>query len=335
MSASGLTSVTTGEREVVFTRVLDAPRDMVFTVWTDPKHVARWWGPRGFTTTTERMDVRAGGSWRFCMHGPDGRDYENLITYLEVERPRRLVYKHGGDKETEPVNFQVTVTFDEHGERGAQTKLTMRMIFPSAQALQHVVKTYGALEGGKQNVERLVEYLGTVPGAKAGPDEFVISRVFAAPREVVFKAWTDAEHLQKWFGPKGSTITRCTMDLRPGGVFHYAMRTADGREMWGKWTFREIDPPCRVTAVVSFSDEHGGMGRHPMSPDWPREILSVFQFDPHAGIGGGTVVTIRWSPINATEVERRTFENGRESMQMGWTGTLDRLAAFLDAIKEH
>jgi uncharacterized protein YndB with AHSA1/START domain len=116
-------------RELVFKRVFNAPRDLVFDVWTDPKHVAQWWGPTGFSTTIQEMDVRAGGTWRLVMHGPDGTDYKNRIVFLEVVKPERLVYKHEPEKGTEPVTFETTVTF---ADRGGKTELTMRMLFPSA-----------------------------------------------------------------------------------------------------------------------------------------------------------------------------------------------------------
>ena len=80
------------DREIIATRVFDAPRELVFKMWTDPKHVGRWWGPRGFTTTIHEMDVKPGGIWRLTMHGPDGRDYKNKVVFLEVEEPERLVY---------------------------------------------------------------------------------------------------------------------------------------------------------------------------------------------------------------------------------------------------
>ena len=149
-----------GDREIAAVRIFDAPRDLVWTVWTDPEHIAKWWGPKGFTTTTYNMDVKAGGVWRFVMHGPD-RDYQNKITYLEVVKPERLVYKHGGtgdkeDREIEPVSFQVTVTF---AEQGGKTRVDMRMAFPSAKARDYVVKTYGAVEGLAQTLGRLEDYL--------------------------------------------------------------------------------------------------------------------------------------------------------------------------------
>ena len=125
--------------------VFDAPRDLVFEAWTDPKHVGNWWGPKGFTTTTHEMDVRPGGVWRFVMHGPNGVDYQNKNTYIEIVKPERLVYDHG-DKGT-PGYFQVTVTFAEQGDK---TRLTMRMLFQSVAERDTVVKTYNAIEGANQ-----------------------------------------------------------------------------------------------------------------------------------------------------------------------------------------
>ena len=144
------------DRELVFTRVFDAPRELVFEAWTDPKQIAQWWGPKGFTTTIHQMDVRPGGVWRLVMHGPDGIDYKNKIVFLEVVKPERLVYKHEPEKGSEPVNFEVTVIF---AEESGKTRLTMRMVFPSAAARDHVVQKYGAIEGAKQTLERLAGLL--------------------------------------------------------------------------------------------------------------------------------------------------------------------------------
>ena len=331
MAASGTTETQVSECEVTHTRVFDAPRELVFKVWTDPQHAGKWWGPRGFTTTTHSMEFKPGGAWRYCMHGPDGRDYENRITYLEIVEPERLVYKHGGGKEDlEPVNFQTTVTFEDVGGR---TRVTMRAVFASAAALKFVVETYGAVEGGRQHFERLGEYLAEAQSSGTGRGDFVISRVFDAPRELVWKAWTEREALMAWFGPKGVSISRCTLDLRVGGVFHYCMRTPDGKDMWGKWIFREVSPPDRLVFIASFSDEAGGITRHPMAPDWPREMISTITFAEHAGKGRGTVVTVRWNAINAGETERQVFDGSHGSMQQGWTGTFEKLVAYLAGSK--
>ena len=158
------------------------------------------------------------------------------------------------------------------------------------------------------------------------PQEFVISRVFDAPRELVWKCFTDPKRMQQWWGPKGVTIEKSDMDLRPGGRYLYAMRTADGSIMWGKMMYREITPPSRLVFVNSFSDEGGGTTRHPMAPTWPLEMLSVFTFEEE---NGKTRFTVKWTPLNAGEEERATFAAGHGSMQNGWGGTLDKLAAYI------
>src|SRR3954449_1876611 len=112
MPASNPERNDSADREIVAVRVFDAPRELVWKLWTDPHHVAQWWGPNGFTNTIHEMDVRPGGVWRFIMHGPDGVDYPNRIVFIEVVEPERLVYSHGGD-EGDPVQFHVTVTFAE------------------------------------------------------------------------------------------------------------------------------------------------------------------------------------------------------------------------------
>jgi len=156
--------------------------------------------------------------------------------------------------------------------------------------------------------------------------EFVMTRVFDAPRDLVFKMWTEPEHVGQWFGPKGCTIRAVAFDLRPGGIVLCCMKTSDGHEMWGRWVFREIVPPKRLVWVNSFSDENGGLTRHPMSPTWPLEMLTTVDFTEQ---DGKTKITLQWVPINPTEDELKTFNAGHESMKMGWTGTFDRLEAYL------
>jgi len=139
---------------IEFTRLLDAPRELVWEVWTDPKHVAHWWGPNGFSLTHHSMRVAPGGTWDFVMHGPDGRDYDNRITYHEVVRPERLVYSHG--EPGDPDQFHVTVTFAAEGKR---TRLVMHSRFPSVAARDQVAREFGAVKGGSQHLARLADYL--------------------------------------------------------------------------------------------------------------------------------------------------------------------------------
>jgi uncharacterized protein YndB with AHSA1/START domain len=149
----------TADREIVTTRLIDAPRELVYEAFTDPKHVGHWFGPDGFITATRSMDVRVGGQWIFVMHGPDGTDWPNVITYQEVTPPSGLRYLHGDDKE--PDMFNVTVTFDDEG---GKTALTMRAVFKTAAARDFVVRERGAIEGGKQTLARLDAYVRTLRG---------------------------------------------------------------------------------------------------------------------------------------------------------------------------
>jgi uncharacterized protein YndB with AHSA1/START domain len=143
----------TTDREVVQVRLLDAPRELVWRTWTEAQHVDQWWGPRGFTTQTHHMDVRVGGTWHYVMRHAEYGEFDNLVTYREVSSPGRLVYSHGTSQE--PEQFHVTVTFaEDHG----RTRLTMHHVWPTAEALQAVLK-YNVVEGGKQTVDRLVEHL--------------------------------------------------------------------------------------------------------------------------------------------------------------------------------
>ena len=143
-------------RSIVGTRKFDAPRALVFSAWTDAKHLAQWWGPNGFTTTTYSFDFRPGGIWRFVMHGPDGRDYQNLITFEEIVAPERIVYRHGGADDVEPVQFRQTVIFEDLGGRA---RLIWRGDFPSAAERDRVIKEYGADKGLVQTMARLADYV--------------------------------------------------------------------------------------------------------------------------------------------------------------------------------
>jgi uncharacterized protein YndB with AHSA1/START domain len=149
-------TASTADREIVITRLLNAPRELVFQAWTDPEHVDKWWGPTGFTNETYEMDVRPGGVWRYMMHGPDGVDYPSKNVFVEVVRPERLVYDHGWDREGAGPDFRATATFEEEG---GKTRLTMRMVFPTAAARDYVVREVKAIEGGNQTVDRLAAYL--------------------------------------------------------------------------------------------------------------------------------------------------------------------------------
>jgi uncharacterized protein YndB with AHSA1/START domain len=157
--------------------------------------------------------------------------------------------------------------------------------------------------------------------------DFIISRVFDAPRELVWKCFTEPDRMQHWWGPKGSVVVAAKMDFRVGGTYLGAMRDPSGRVMWAKFVYREIVAPERLVWVHSFSDEAGGVTRHPLSPTWPLEMLTTVTFDEP--LRGQTGVTLRWSPIGASAEEHKTFDAAHDSMRGGWGGTFERLAAYL------
>ena len=167
--------------------------------------------------------------------------------------------------------------------------------------------------------------------AKRSPEaaalrEFIISRTFAAPRTKVWKAFAEFEQMKQWFAPKGFKVKSAKMDFRPSGIYHYCLSSPDGTEMWGKAVYREITAPERLVWVNSFSDEQGGLGRHPLAPTWPLEMLTTVTL---AEQDGKTTVTVRWLPLNPNDEERATFDAGHESMKQGWTGTFEQLEEHL------
>ena len=144
------------DREIVITRVFDAPRELVFEAWTNPAHLPRWFGPSGFTVTTEELDVRVGGRWRFMFEGPDGTRYDNRMVFLEITPPERLVFDHGTDQDEDPGRFRTTITFD--AQSNGKTVLTLRQLHPTkAQRDQKI--GFGAVEYGFQTLDKLAAHL--------------------------------------------------------------------------------------------------------------------------------------------------------------------------------
>jgi uncharacterized protein YndB with AHSA1/START domain len=150
----------TSDREIVITRLFSAEREVVWNAWTDSKQIVRWWGPNGFTTKIEEMDVRPGGVWRHVMRSPDGTEFPNVCVFLEVVKPDYLIYSHGGGRKGDPAaQFEATWTF---AAEGTATRVTNRMLFKSAQERDKVAKAYGAVEGGTQTLARLAMHLAAM-----------------------------------------------------------------------------------------------------------------------------------------------------------------------------
>jgi uncharacterized protein YndB with AHSA1/START domain len=290
------------DREIVTTRVFDAPRALVFEAFTRPEHLARWWGPRGFSITTHEHDFRPGGSWRLTMHGPDGTDYPNHHVYEEIVQNERIVTSHRGEGDV-VVEARHVVTFADEG--GGKTRVTMRLCFRSRAELDAAEKRYHAIEGGKQTLERLAEH---VEALALAPPPLVVSRTFDAPRRLVFEAWTKAEHVARWFTPRPLTTSQCEVDFRPGGVFRIVMRMPDGFEHPFEARFGEIVVPERL----SFSGKiHGEI-----------DIETTVAF---ADLGERTTITVRQTYSRASDATRGAPE--------GWKATLDQLGEVVAALR--
>lgn len=145
----------TADREIVVSRVIDAPREIVFEAFTEVRHLAHWWGPDGFTTTTRGFEFRVGGVWDFVMHGPDGTDYQEWISWTEITPPERIALLHG-ERRDDPNAFQSVLTFTADGPA---TRIEMRILFPTAELRREAVEKYHAIEGGRQTLANLAAYV--------------------------------------------------------------------------------------------------------------------------------------------------------------------------------
>ncbi|MFT4157581.1 MAG: SRPBCC family protein [Microbacterium sp.] len=154
------------DREIVITRVIDAPQELVFEAFTEVLHLSQWWGPEGFTTTTTAFEFRVGGEWVFTMHGPDGTDYPEWITWTVLAPPRRIEFLHG-EHRGDPNAFESVLTF---AAEGAATRIEMRTVFPTKQARDEAVEKYHAVEGGQQTLSNLATYVAELIIARGVED---------------------------------------------------------------------------------------------------------------------------------------------------------------------
>src|SRR4051812_26038054 len=149
------TQSATADREIIITRVINAPRDLVFEAFTEVRHLSQWWGPNGFTTTTRAFEFRVGGVWEFVMHGPDGTDYPEWISWTEIVPPDRIATVHGEFRD-DPNAFKSVLTFASEGEA---TRVEMRTVFPTKEVRDMAVEKFGAIEGGQQTLSKLAGYV--------------------------------------------------------------------------------------------------------------------------------------------------------------------------------
>lgn len=231
----------TAGREIVISRVFNAPPDVVCAAFLDAEQVGLWWGPVGFRITTHTFDARPGGRWVFVMHGPDGVDYPNQIEYRVIDPPTRLVFAHVNPDGTE--HFETTITFVEDA---GKTRMTFRAVLPSKEALEQVIRDYRADRGAHQHLARLASHLEQRSEPARAALEVVNRRVLDAPVARVFQAFSDPAQLARWFGPDGFTNTFHHCDFRAGGEWRYTMHGPDGADFYNESVFLDVVPDARI-----------------------------------------------------------------------------------------
>lgn len=315
-----MTSTLPSDREIVLTRVFDAPRELVWKACTDPEAIPRWWGPRRHTTTVDKMDVRPGGAWRFVSRDPDGNEFAFHGEYREVVPPERMVQTF----EFEGMPGHVSVDTMTLVERQGKTTLTSTSVLDSVEDRDGMLQS-GMEAGVRETYDRLAEYLESMARDRVTSHrELVIERVFDAPRELAWKAWTEPEQVMRWWGPKGFTSPAAKIDFRMGRKYLFAMRSPEfheGQVLWSTGVYREIVPLERIVCTDSFADENGNVvpaSHYGMIGDFPLEMLVTVTFEEH---GGKTKLTLHHVGIPAGA--------HREGAHQGWSESFDKLAEYL------
>jgi uncharacterized protein YndB with AHSA1/START domain len=314
-------AVLTEERGRLFIqRIFAASRDRVWKAWTDPELIAQWWGPADFTAPVIKVELREGGRYLYAMRSPEGQDFWSTGEYREIVPMERLVFTDSfadaegnvvpastyGMSADWPRELLVTVTFEEHG---GGTKVTLREAgIPAGETLDM------AEAGWNESLDKLARVLGgaakTHLTAEPGKQELVITRIFDAPRDLVFKAYTDPELVPRWWGPRSYTTTVDTMDVRPGGTWRYLQRDAGGEEYGFHGVYHDVTPPERLIYTFEFE---------PMPGHVALETVTL------EDLNGRTKVTDR---VVYQTVEDRdgTLQSG---MEEGMNETMDRFADLL------
>lgn len=308
------------ENELRLVRVFDAPVKLVWQMWTEDEHVKKWYGPRGFSYTTKSKEIKVGGKWIFTMHGPDGVDWLNVTTYLEVEPYKKLVYDHGGNEEREAL-FRVTVTFEEFK---GKTVMDMTMSFATIE-LATQIKQFVKDAQGDATWDRLAEHLEEVQTKK---DVFIINRSFTAPQKLVFDMWTNPEQFAKWMGPTGATMEIINATIKEGASLQYKMFNADGSSMFGKVNYLKIHPHDLLIYTQNFCDENGKLKKPPFTDLWPDMMLTTVTFTDEGD--NETRVTLRWEVYGeASDAERDMFHQAKDGMTLGWWGSFNKLEELI------
>lgn len=296
--------------ELVITRIIDAPRELVWRVWTDPEHAKHWMGPRGFSAPHLAQEARVGGTWRLCLRpdpsdpkvgGGGSGDLWQGGVFREINAPERIVFTFAWDDAHGKRGPESTITIQLE-EQGSKTKLTFRQAFFAS-----MQERDGHREGWNSSFDRLADYAL----AQVMRPALTLTRVFDAPREVVWNAWTDPRQMAIWWGPKGFTNPTCKMDVRPGGKIYIDMTGPDGTSYPMGGMFHEIVPLERLVFTATAFD-HGNV-----LPD----LVDITTVTFVAQGNNKTKVVVHALVTRATPAVAQALSG----MEAGWSQSLDRL----------
>ena len=292
---------------LIVERIFDASPETLWAYWTNPAKFATWFNPApGMDLVVHEYDVRPGGRVRFDMPQPNG-DRNPQEGVFHVLEPYREIVSGAPDK-----SFLIAVRFEPEGKR---TRMTVTVTGIPSEAKAGATKGWNA---GFDKLERALA--GSGPGI-GRTREIVITRIVGAPRERVWRAWTEPEQVRRWWGPRPFTSPYCRIDLRVGGTYLFCMRSPDGKDYWSTGTYREIVPPERIVYTDSFADEKGNVvpaTHYGFGPEFPREMLVTVTFED---LGGRTRMTLRHSGFPAGK--------DRHLAGQGWSESFDKLEAYL------
>ena len=299
--------MTSHNNEIITSRYIAAPPSLVFQAYSEPERLARWWGPNGFTNSFQEFDFRPGGTWRFDMHAPDGTIFSNLSVFDEVA-PERIVLRH-----LETIHaFKMTMTLAKENEG---TRLTWRMLFDSPEEYANVIPFVPRCN--EENFDRLEAELATMAPASPSPRELSLTRLIDAPRDKVFKAWTDPELIKQWFTPPPFKTVFANVDVRPGGSSMIIMRGPDGTEIPCPGIYLEVVENERLVFTDAYTKA--------WLPSEKPFMTAVLTFEDEDGKTRYTARVFHW-----TEADREAHE--KMGFHEGWGIATDQLAAIASMI---
>ncbi|MFC6763857.1 SRPBCC family protein [Natrinema soli] len=335
----------TSETSLTIRRTFDAPRERVWKAWTDPDELAQWWGPAGWTLSANDLDFREGGTWHFCMQGPDGEESWGKVIYEEIVEPERIVATdffadEEGDRVEDTPELSMTVEFEE---RDGATEVTLTHEgFPTDEMIEGAeIGWTGSLDELESHLERVDDRMesqtmqrqltderereehATMTKTETDETEFdpseydtTITRAFDAPREAVWEAWTDPEQVAAWWGPTDFTVPRCELDVRPGGALRIDMEGPDGTVYPSEGVFEAVEAPERLVLVDAAGEDDDG--------NYQFEVRQTVTFEEH---DGETTITLQAEVLEATADAAEHLDG----MDEGWSQSFDKLEGYLTA----